>query len=144
MAQAGKKRKREHVAGAPHRKHPEHVHATGWDRLRGRTQHAICLLFLLIVALSFFASIIFSDKALFASDVVSWRAMAEYMVQHERETGQDALWAPNAFAGMPGYTVDYDPQVPQLDDIPSLLRRFMWPASHSFFCSSASTSSSPI
>jgi hypothetical protein len=135
MAQTVQKSKGRRITSAPQGKASKSTGAGEqlWDRLGSRVQHLICLLVLLAVAIGFFAPVLFSDRSLFASDVINWRAMAEYMLRYEQETGNDALWAPNAFAGMPGYTISYDPQVPQLDDIAKLLRQVIWPVSHFFF-----------
>ncbi len=96
-------------------------------------QHLICLALLLIVSVGFFAPAHFSGKSLAGSDSVSWRGMAEAMITYEGRTGEEALWAPNAFGGMPGYMIYYAAQVPQLDAVPTLLREFAWPTSHFIF-----------
>ncbi len=101
-----------------------------WERLDGRTRHIVCIGALFVVAFGFFAPAVFSDKSLIGDDTVQWRAMAEYMLDYEEETGRQALWAPNAFGGMPGYMIAYAEQVPQLDDIPAWLRKAIWPVSH--------------
>lgn len=101
-----------------------------WDRLGGRTRHIACIGVLFVVAFGFFSPAVFSDRALIGEDTVRWRAMAEYMLDYEEETGRQALWAPNAFGGMPGYMIAYAEQIPQLDDIPALLRKAIWPVSH--------------
>ena len=101
-----------------------------WDRLDGRTRHIVCIGVLFVVAFGFFAPAVFSDRSLIGDDTVRWRAMAEYMLDYEEETGRQALWAPNAFGGMPGYMIAYAEQVPQLDDIPAWLRKAIWPVSH--------------
>ena len=100
------------------------------DRLDGRTRHIVCIGVLFVVAFGFFAPAVFSDRSLIGDDTVRWRAMAEYMLDYEEETGRQALWAPNAFGGMPGYMIAYAEQVPQLDDIPAWLRKAIWPVSH--------------
>lgn len=104
-----------------------------WDGLSNRTQHLVCLLVLLVVSLGFYAPIHFGGLSIVAGDTVSWRAMAQAQIAHEEETGEQALWAPNAFSGMPAYTISYDPPVPQADDIATFLRSFMWPTSHVIF-----------
>ena len=104
-----------------------------WDRLTGRTQHLVCLAALFVVAFGFYAPVVFSDQSLIGGDTVRWRAMAEFILDYEESTGEPALWAPNAFGGMPGYMISYGDRVPQLDAIPSLLRDIIWPASHFIF-----------
>ena len=104
-----------------------------WDRLAGWVQHTICLVLLLVVSLGFFAPVHFSGKSLVANDNVQWRAMAESLFEHEAETGEPSLWAPNAFAGMPAYMINYREVIPQLDDVAQALRDVIWPTSHLIF-----------
>lgn len=104
-----------------------------WDRLPDRTQHIIALLALLIIGVLFYAPAVFTAQTIIGGDTVSWRAMAEYMIDYRAETGKEALWAPNAFAGMPGYMVNYPTQIWQVDDVASWLRPAFWPVSHLIF-----------
>ena len=104
-----------------------------WERLTDRTQHLICFLFLLAVSVGFFAPIHFSNKSLVGGDTLHWQAMSKAMLDYEAETGEPALWSPNAFGGMPGFLIQYDKVIPQIDDVPRLLRKFAWPTSHFIF-----------
>ena len=112
---------------------PQLPESTWWDGLSGAVQHAICIAALLVIALGFFAPVLFSDLSLIGGDTVQWRSMANFILEYEEETGNQALWAPNAFAGMPGYMISYATQVPGIDDVPALLREAMWPVSHYIF-----------
>ncbi len=104
-----------------------------WDRFSPRVQHVLCIVFLLAVTLGFFASVTFGGKTLIGGDTVGWRGMAGAMLDYEQETGRQALWAPNAFAGMPGYLIHYPLEVPQIDTALNLLRRAgWWPGSYFF------------
>ena len=103
-----------------------------WEHLSPRIQHAICLVLLLAVSVGFFAPMHFSGKQLIGGDTVQWRGMAESVFEYERATGETGLWAPNAFAGMPAYMISYNNQIPQVDDVPRLLRKVIWPTSHFF------------
>lgn len=96
-------------------------------------QHVVCVLALLALSLAFFAPIHFGGQSIVGGDTVNWRSMAESMIEYRAETGEEPLWNPNAFGGMPGYMTSYPDQVPQLDDVPSFLRTFAWPTSHFFF-----------
>lgn len=106
---------------------------TWWDDLSDGVQHGICIGALLVIAFGFFAPVLFSGKSLIGGDTIQWRAMAEFMLEYQEETGEQALWAPNAFAGMPGYMISYASDIPGVDDIPALLRKVMWPVSHYLF-----------
>ena len=101
-----------------------------WERQSNNTRHAICLLFLVTISFTFFAPIHFQGRSLNAYDTVSFKAQANEMLEYEEETGQQALWAPNAFSGMPGYMIYSPLEVAQADDIPRALRQVIWPSSH--------------
>ncbi len=128
MARPSKRRGR-----AATRPAPLVARASWWERLPGSAQHGLCLLVLLAISLGFFAPLHFSGRTLAPGDTVNWRAMAESMIAYEEATGEPALWATNAFAGMPGYLIKYPKAVPQLDTVPRLLRSFLWPTSHFLF-----------
>lgn len=106
---------------------------TWWERLSGPAQHGVCLMLLLVVAVSFFAPTLFSGKSVVGSDTIHWRATAQAMLEYKAETGEEALWAPNTFAGMPGYLISFPKKIPQIDIVPQTLRAFMWPVSHFIF-----------
>ena len=107
--------------------------ASAWERLPAWAQHAICIGFLLVVAVGFFAPTTLGGKAFAAGDTVQWRATAEAQIAYEAQTGRAALWAPNVFGGMPGYLVFYSGSVPGADTIVTALRGIgLWPAAHFF------------
>lgn len=101
-----------------------------WERLTERSQHAICIAVLCIASIGFFAPVHFSGLSLVGGDTVEWRAMAEYVLAYRAETGEEPLWAPNAFAGMPAYFISPKTLVPQIDNVLQFLRSFLWPSSH--------------
>ena len=101
-----------------------------WDRLSDRAQHGWCIGFLLAVSFGFFAPIHFTDQTLVGGDIVEWRAMAEYMIQYRAEAGEEPLWAPNAFGGMPGYFISPKAMVPQVNTVVGFVREVIWPTSH--------------
>lgn len=104
---------------------------TAWDRLPLGARHAIGLGLLLVAALWLTAPTTFGGRTLVGGDVVQWRGAAQAMLDHEARTDQDALWAPNVFAGMPGYLIHYPLKVPGFDTVPRLLREAgLWPLSH--------------
>jgi len=106
---------------------------SAWDRLPNATQHAIGVAFLLLLALTFLWPVTFGGQSLIGGDIVQWRGMAEAMLAYEAETGDQALWAPNAFGGMPGYLIHYPRLIPQLDNLVAALRNAgWWPGAHWF------------
>ena len=107
--------------------------ASAWERLPGTAQHAVCIGFLLVVALGFYAPTTFGGREFVAGDTVQWRATAEAQRAYAAETGDMALWAPNVFGGMPGFLVSYRAQVPGADTVVGVFRSLgLWPAAHTF------------
>ena len=104
-----------------------------WERLPDHTQHSLCIAFLVGVAAAFFGPILFTGQSLIGGDTVQWRAMAEAMFDFRAATGEEPLWAPNGFGGMPGYMISYPDVIPQADTIATALRTLIWPASHFLF-----------
>ncbi|PSQ95849.1 MAG: hypothetical protein BRD55_09500 [Bacteroidetes bacterium SW_9_63_38] len=92
----------------------------------------MCLLFLLVVAVSFFAPMLFGGKGLQGPDSMSWQANSETLKAYEKSLGEWPLWAPHIFGGMPTYLIGYSPAVPQLDTVINLIKPVAWPASHLF------------
>lgn len=104
-----------------------------WTRMPQLRQHTICLVFLLLVALGFFAPALFSGKSVIGGDAVRGRSMAQAMVDYREATGEEPLWSPNAFGGMPGYIISFPRKIPQFDSVPTWFRTFAWPVSHFIF-----------
>ena len=100
-----------------------------WTSQSAVVQHSLCLLALIAVAIYFCWSPLFSGKSLVGGDVVQWRGVAESMIEYREETGEETLWATNVFAGMPGYIISHAPLVPQIDELPRVLRKISWPFS---------------
>ena len=103
-----------------------------WAQYSPTTRHGFCLGVLLVVTLVFFSAVIFGGKGIHGTDVVSWRANAEPLIEYQERTGEQALWAPNVFGGMPAYMINYKTVVPQLDTVVNAARSFAFPASHFF------------
>ena len=110
----------------------ERQEETWWTQYSPTVRHAFCLGALLIVTLAFFSPVLFGGQAIQGTDIVSYRANAEAMIEYEERTGEDALWAPNVFGGMPAFMIGYDVVVPQVDTVVNALRSVAFPASHFF------------
>ncbi len=106
-----------------------------WSRLPEAAQHAICLGTLLTIGLIFYAPILFSGQQLIGGDTVKWRMMAASMMDYHDATGEEVLWSPNTFGGMPGYMVTRFAWVPGIDSVANWLRNGLglWPISHFAF-----------
>jgi hypothetical protein len=103
-----------------------------WARYAPTTRHGLCLGLLLVATLLFFSAVIFGGQGIQGTDAVSYRANAEAMIEYEERTGEEALWAPNVFGGMPAFMIGYDIVVPQLDTVVNAVRSVAFPASHFF------------
>jgi hypothetical protein len=102
-----------------------------WERVPTRFQHGLALGLLLIVTVAFWWPVTFGGMTIVGGDTIQWRGMAEAMFQYEEETDNRALWAPNGFAGMPGYLIHYPKEVPQIDTFVAVLRNLgWWPGAH--------------
>ena len=112
---------------------PRTQHAdTWWAQLSPTARHGACLGLLLLVAAAFYAPVLLDGKTIHGGDVVSWRANAEALIEHQKQTGERVLWAPNVFSGMPAFLINYKLVVPQLDTVVNALRGAMWPIEHVF------------
>ena len=102
-----------------------------WERLPDGAQHAVCIGFLAVVALGFFAPATFGGRTLVGGDTVQWAASAEAMLEYQAQTGNTPEWAPNVFGGMPGTLILSGSRVPGVDTVVSLLRKAgLWPVAH--------------
>ena len=116
-----------------HAPSPRGEHADSlWARYAPTTRHGFCLGLLLVVTLLFFSPVLFGGQGLQGTDAVSYRANVEAMLEYEERTGEEALWAPNVFGGMPAFLIGYDIVVPQLDTVVNTVRSVAFPASHFF------------
>jgi len=66
--------------------------------------HALIILGFL--ALTFlFLNPLLEGKVLYQSDIVQWKGMAQEILEHTEETGEQALWTNRPFAGMPSFLI---------------------------------------
>lgn len=108
-----------------------------WEDLSPRVRHALCLALLFVVGLAFTAPALFSGRHLGSGDAVTWRMMAQPMLDAYNASCaagscEEPLWNTNAFSGMPGYMVTMIHLVPGADTVLNVLRKVMWPFSHWF------------
>jgi len=103
-----------------------------WGEYSPTTRHGVAVGFLLVVTLLFFSPVIFEGKSIQGSDIVSWRANAEPLIEYHEKTGEQPLWAPNVFGGMPSFMIYYKKVVPQLDTVIKSVKPYIFPAGHFF------------
>ncbi|MBN8589881.1 MAG: YfhO family protein [Rhodothermia bacterium] len=105
------------VPTRPVRTAPQSPKKSLWDGLSEPVQHLICAALMLLVAVAFFSDTTFGDKSLVGSDVVHARAMAKSALDFEAKTGEQTLWIPNGFGGMPAFSIYYPVSIPQVDTV---------------------------
>jgi hypothetical protein len=67
--------------------------------------HAVAVLVFLIVTVLFFNPIFFDNKTLDQQDIQQFRGSSKSIADYRAATGEEALWAPSMFSGMPAYLV---------------------------------------
>ncbi len=70
--------------------------------------HGIAICIFLIVTISFFNPVFFDSKVLDQSDIQQWEGSSKAMRDFRAQTGEEPLWTPSMFSGMPGYLVNVE------------------------------------
>ena len=70
--------------------------------------HAIAIGVFLLVTLFFFNPVFFDNKVLDQSDITQWEGSSKSMRDFRKQTGEEPLWTPSMFSGMPGYLVNVE------------------------------------
>jgi hypothetical protein len=98
-----------------------------WLGLSSRVQHAVCLVFLAILAVVLIPEI-WQGKQLVQHDVIQWRGAAESLQQPIETTGEQVLWSTHMFSGMPAYVISGIARYPSVDTLLSSIRGwdFAW------------------
>jgi hypothetical protein len=67
--------------------------------------HLVAVLVFLIVTVLFFKPVFFDNKTLDQQDIQQFRGSSKTISDYRTATGEEALWAPSMFSGMPAYLV---------------------------------------
>src|SRR5882672_8521655 len=67
--------------------------------------HGLAVLVFLLVTILFFNPIFFGNKVLDQHDIQQFRGSYKSILDYRTATGEEALWAPSMFSGMPAYLV---------------------------------------
>jgi hypothetical protein len=70
--------------------------------------HLVALGIFLVVTLVFFSPIFFENKSLDQQDISQHISSAKALRDYRNATGQEGLWAPSMFSGMPAYLVNLE------------------------------------
>jgi hypothetical protein len=67
--------------------------------------HGLAVMVFLVVTVLFFNPIFFGGKVLDQHDIQQFRGSSKSILDYRTATGEEALWAPSMFSGMPAYLV---------------------------------------
>jgi len=65
--------------------------------------HILAVLVFLFVTIVFFSPVFFDNKVIDQADIQQFRGASKSILDHREATGQEPLWAPSVFSGMPAY-----------------------------------------
>jgi len=68
--------------------------------------HALAIIVFLVVTVFFFSPVFFENKTLIQGDIQQSVAVSKSLHDYRDQTGEEGLWAPNLYSGMPGYMVN--------------------------------------
>jgi Bacterial membrane protein YfhO len=91
-----------------------------WKLIR---PHALAVAVFLVVTVIFFNPIFFDSKIINQNDIQQFRGSYKSIMDYRAASGQEALWAPSMFSGMPAYLVSLrwsDGPIKWIKDIVSL------------------------
>ncbi len=75
------------------------------DIIKDVIPHGVAVLVFLVVTALFFSPIFFDNKSLDQQDIQQFRGSSKSIIDYREATGEEALWAPSMFSGMPAYLV---------------------------------------
>src|SRR5687768_5413878 len=67
--------------------------------------HLIAVAAFLIITVFFFKPIFFDNKTLIQGDINQFLGSSKTIIDYRNQTGEEALWAPSMFSGMPAYLI---------------------------------------
>lgn len=68
--------------------------------------HLIAVLVFLLVTVFFFNPVFFDNKTISQGDIQQWEASSKSLRDYREATGEEGLWVPSIFSGMPAYLVN--------------------------------------
>ena len=70
--------------------------------------HLAAVIIFLIVTIFFFNPVFFDNKSISQHDIQQWEASSKSLKDYRDATGEEGLWAPSIFSGMPAYLVNLE------------------------------------
>jgi hypothetical protein len=68
--------------------------------------HLIAVGIFLIVTVIFFNPVFFDNKTIIQADIQQWEGSSKALRDFRDQTGEEGLWAPSMFSGMPAYLIN--------------------------------------
>lgn len=68
--------------------------------------HVIAVIAFLLVTVIFFNPVFFENKVISQEDIRMWEGSSKALRDYRAATGEEGLWAPSMFSGMPAYLVN--------------------------------------
>ncbi|MFN3840184.1 MAG: YfhO family protein [Cyclobacteriaceae bacterium] len=68
--------------------------------------HLLAIVVFLVVTVFFFSPVFFENKTLSQHDIIQSIGAAKSLRDFRNQTGEEGLWAPNMFSGMPAYLIN--------------------------------------
>ncbi|HYF70378.1 MAG TPA: YfhO family protein [Ohtaekwangia sp.] len=68
--------------------------------------HAIAIAVFLVVTIFFFKPVFLENKKIHQDDIQQWEGSSKALRDFRDETGEEGLWVPSMFSGMPAYLVN--------------------------------------
>jgi hypothetical protein len=70
--------------------------------------HVIAVAVFFFVTLFFFNPVFFDNKKIAQHDIEEWEGSSKALRDYRNETGEEGLWAPTMFSGMPAYLINVE------------------------------------
>ena len=70
--------------------------------------HLIAILAFLLITIFFFNPAFFDNKIIRQDDILQWEGSSKALRDYREQTGEEGLWAPGMFSGMPAYLINVE------------------------------------
>lgn len=106
-------------------KSPPKEQSNFFDNLKTYQKYLVLLVLLLVPILTFMSPYILEGKTAAGSDVVGSKGRTNLVLEYEESTGEQVLWSPTIFGGMPDYN-RISPVTIHVDSIISFLGKIIY------------------
>lgn len=106
-------------------KSPQQEQSNFFDNLKTYQKYLVLLVLLLVPIFSFMSPYILEGKTAAGSDVVGSKGRTNLVLEYEKSTGEQVLWSPTIFGGMPDYN-RISPITIHIDSIISFLGKIIY------------------